>query len=325
MVTSLTQQIANIEQAVLNHFLPAGYSVLFVSMPLYGPNKDPRYPNPVSHDTFYAQTPNAIRYFLEPMVAFVNYLEPSYRRIVMVGLSGGGWTTVVYSALDTRIAQSYPVAGSYPGYITREVPMSRDAEQKDSARGTFRLEFNGIDKTGLFTVPNTGGWQTWQTLSKTGIFLNAGQHVMRLYETNAGASGSIANINWVRFTATPATGQTPYTGTPANIPGMVQAEDFDNGGEGVAYHDSDPENWRGNVYRTSAVEVGPTSDTGGGYTIGYTRTGEWLEYTVNVASAGYYRVEARVASQGSGGTFRLEFNGIDRLYRANSLTRSTSG
>jgi hypothetical protein len=35
---------------------------------------------------------------------------------------------------------------------------------------------------------------------------------------------------------------TPYTGTPKTVPGKIEAEEFDLGGEGVAYHDSDPQN-----------------------------------------------------------------------------------
>src|SRR6185295_53215 len=115
--------------------------------------------------------------------------------------TGGGYN-IGYTRTGEWLEYTVNVASA--GYYTVEARVASAGNG-----GTFRLEFNGIDKTGLFTVPNTGGWQNWQTLSKTGIFLNAGQQVMRLYETNAGASGSVANINWVRFTATPATGQTP--------------------------------------------------------------------------------------------------------------------
>ena len=49
--------------------------------------------------------------------------------------------------------------------------------------GTFHLEFNGVDKTGLIDVPNTGGWQTYQTVVKTGISLAAGQQVVRVVQS----------------------------------------------------------------------------------------------------------------------------------------------
>ena len=32
----------------------------------------------------------------------------------MIGISGGGWTTTVYPAIDTRISESFSVAGSLP-------------------------------------------------------------------------------------------------------------------------------------------------------------------------------------------------------------------
>lgn len=62
------------------------------------------------------QQGHALQYFLNPVLAMVNWaqLKGQYERIVMVGLSGGGWTTTVYSALDERISQSIEIAGSYP-------------------------------------------------------------------------------------------------------------------------------------------------------------------------------------------------------------------
>jgi hypothetical protein len=42
----------------------------------------------------------------------------------MAGLSGGGWTTTLYSALDERIAASFPVAGSLPLHLKSLVQKS---------------------------------------------------------------------------------------------------------------------------------------------------------------------------------------------------------
>ena len=57
-----------------------------------------------------------------------------------------------------------------------------------------------MDTTGTFNVPNTGGWQNWVTLRKTNVQLPVGTHVLRLAEDAVGPSGSIGNINWIRFT-----------------------------------------------------------------------------------------------------------------------------
>ena len=177
--------------------------------------------------------------------------------------------------------------------------------------GTFHIEVNGVDRTGPFTVPNTGGWQTWTTLRKTGLSLGAGQQRWRLVMDTNGATTAVGNINYIRVTPSASSGPTPFTGVPVSLPGTLQIEAFDNGGEGVAYHDLSTEN-SGGEYRTTAVDIEPTADTGGGYNVGWAFAGEWLTYTVNVGTAGLYDIEARVASNGTGGTFHIDVNGVDR-------------
>jgi len=104
----------------------------------------------------------------------------------------------------------------------------------------------------------------------------------------------------------------PYKGTPSVIPGTIQAEDFDIGGEGVAYHDLDAGNNGGRYRPSESVDIQTTTDTGGGYNVGWMEAGEWLQYTVNVATTGTYDLDVRVAANGNGGTFHIEFNGVDK-------------
>jgi hypothetical protein len=89
-------------------------------------------------------------------------------------------------------------------------------------------------------------------------------------------------------------GEGPYGGTPAPIPGTVQAENYDTGGQGVAYNVTSV-NGTDNGYRSDGVDLEVTSDTGGGVDLGWTSTGQWFKYTVNVATAGTYNVSFRVA------------------------------
>src|SRR5262245_25893993 len=100
----------------------------------------------------------------------------------------------------------------------------------------------------------------------------------------------------------------PYSGTPSPLPGTVQAEDFDNGGENSGYHDTTSVN-SGGAYRPTSVDLESSSE--GFYDVGWISPGEWLLYTVNVATAGSYVLEARVAANGQGGTFRVDFSGTD--------------
>src|SRR4051794_29909431 len=103
-----------------------------------------------------------------------------------------------------------------------------------------------------------------------------------------------------------AAASTPFSGTPAAIPGSIAASDFDNGGEGIAYHDTTAGN-RSGLYRQTDVDLEPSTE--GGYDVSRIATGEWLDYSVNVTSAGAYSATFRVAAQGQGGTFHLEMNG----------------
>lgn len=59
-----------------------------------------------------------IRYFLDPVIISLNYLDDlGYTHISMAGLSGGAWVTTLVAALDERIENSYPVAGSQPLFL----------------------------------------------------------------------------------------------------------------------------------------------------------------------------------------------------------------
>ncbi|MDD5687538.1 MAG: discoidin domain-containing protein [Elusimicrobia bacterium] len=62
--------------------------------------------------------------------------------------------------------------------------------------GTFHIEFDDVDKTGPITVPDTGSWQTWQTLTKTGVSLSEGKHVMKLAMDTNGAE-AVGNFDYI--------------------------------------------------------------------------------------------------------------------------------
>jgi Carbohydrate binding module (family 6)/PLD-like domain len=179
---------------------------------------------------------------------------------------------------------------------------------------TFRVEVDGVDRTGPLSVPDTGGWQTYQTVSKPGIQLTAGPHVVRIVLASVSTANGAGNFNWFRFSAG-ATTPPPnlaFGGTPVALPGIVQAENFDVGGAGVSYGDAATGN-RGGVYRTGDVDIDATADPGSaGHYVGWTRVGEYLEYTVNVTQTRTYSVGIRVANVGSGATFRILVDGVDR-------------
>ena len=110
-------------QRTINGLLLDGYSVLAVYMPHFNPFDCGQ----VSHTSMFsiATTGSPMKFFLEPMAVSLNYLQsksaadkfPVYQDFSMTGLSGGGWTTTVYAAIDPRIKLSLPVAGTIPLYL----------------------------------------------------------------------------------------------------------------------------------------------------------------------------------------------------------------
>jgi hypothetical protein len=123
------------------------------------------------------------------------------------------------------------------------------------------------------------------------------------------AEGTTVSMSEVEVTEPPSL-STPYYGNPMAIPGIIETEDYDLGGPGIAYQDTDAGN-NGGAYRTSEdVDVEDCSE--GGYDIGYAAAGEWVKYTVDVAAEGDYEMTARVARGTEGaGAFHIEVDGID--------------
>jgi hypothetical protein len=92
---------------------------------------------------------------------------------------------------------------------------------------TFHIEIGGVDLTGPLAVPRVGGWDTYQSVSAS-IHLQAGRQVLRVV---------VGPEDWMDFqsleiTEGSATG--PFGGVPRIVPGRVEAENYDLGGQGGA-------------------------------------------------------------------------------------------
>jgi hypothetical protein len=124
-------------------------------------------------------------------------------------------------------------------------------------------------------------------------------------DNSGGFTATLSGNSWQGGGTTPPPTEQPYGGTPAAIPGTVQAENYDTGGQGLGYSVTSV-NGNGTAYRTDGVNLETTSDTGGGYDLGWTGGGQWFRYTVNAASAGTYTVSLRVAAPAAvGGALHL--------------------
>jgi uncharacterized protein involved in high-affinity Fe2+ transport len=194
-----------------------------------------------------------------------------------------GWTA---AGQWFKYTVNVATAGTYTVGLRLAAPAAvTDALHIDNSAGT--------NLSGDVNVPATGGYQTWATDIAT-VTLPAGTQTLTVDQDNGGW-----NINFLAFGLNTSTGggsgEAPYGGTAAAVPGTVQAENYDTGGQGVAYNVTSV-NGSANSYRSDGVDLEATTDTGGGYDLGWTAAGQWFKYTVNVATAGTYTVGLRLAA-----------------------------
>jgi len=122
---------------VIRDLVRSGYAVLAMNMPRCRLG-DCAAGCTAAHNemfaTIHVSQGSPLKFFLEPIAVCLNYLQAQgsdgsgYSNVNMVGLSGGGWTTTVYAAIDPRITLSFPVAGTLPLYLRNDGSVG-DAEQ----------------------------------------------------------------------------------------------------------------------------------------------------------------------------------------------------
>ncbi len=180
----------------------------------------------------------------------------------------------------------------------------------------FRIDMdftNQTDKAYFFYSLDSLEWKTiGGTLSMRytlGMFVG---YRFGLFNYATKTAGGYVDFDWFKIGATvdqeiklpplvfEEIPQEPYKGV-LSIPGTIEVENYDLGGQSNAYSDNDYEN-QGGEYREDGVDVVANDN---GYAIGYTEAGEWLEYSVNVETENVYTLEARVASGGDNSSFRL--------------------
>jgi uncharacterized protein involved in high-affinity Fe2+ transport len=158
---------------------------------------------------------------------------------------------------------------------------------------------SGTNLTGSVAVPDTGGYQDWTTVTVS-VTLPAGDQTLTVDQDDNGW-----NLHYITFTLTSggggSSGDQPFGGTPAAVPGTVYGANYDTGGQGVAYNVTST-NGSANSYRSDGVDLEATTDTsptsaaGDGYDLGWTTGGQWFNYTVDVATAGTYALSLRLAA-----------------------------
>ena len=101
----------------------------------------------------------------------------------------------------------------------------------------------------------------------------------------------------------------PHGGPAWSVPGTIQCEDFDTGGQGIAYNDLTSSN-AGGAYRPAEdVDVAPTNDAGGGHHVNGTNPAEWMDYTVRVQKTDSFNLDLRCLTPSAGSQVRVFVDG----------------
>jgi hypothetical protein len=162
------------------------------------------------------------------------------------------------------------------------IPLANQTIEDELGNGiTINTDFNSLARTG--TNPKVGPLENIVSGTNT---ISIGTAIIATTGANYTPPISIP----------PGSGtgvQAPYTGTPLAIPGIVEAEDYDLGGQGVAFNDNTTKDG------DQTKRPGDNVDLGGGgangTVVGWFENGEWLEYTVNI-EAGVYKIDLSAAS-----------------------------
>ena len=107
----------------------------------------------------------------------------------------------------------------------------------------------------------------------------------------------------------------PFGGKIVELPGKIEAENFDipgTGKENKTYNENDSDDHGAETNGGKSCREGTGVDIykkATGYVVGYNQEGEWLEYTVNVKEAGDYTFFAAVASANETSSFNMTIDG----------------
>ncbi|MGB5928829.1 MAG: carbohydrate-binding protein, partial [Cyclobacteriaceae bacterium] len=219
---------------------------------------------------------------------------------------------------------SAPITVAFSDGFTLAVPAQSMATNRDvDITGTISSSFTTVYPGGSvdLTVDVASGTATKVEFFKDGVLIGedtSAPYTLTAGNLGAGVYGFYAKLydgdafNTTNIVNVTSGTRQAYQGTPAQIPGEIEAgyyDEFPGGsGQGISYFDASPGN-NGDFRPSEDVDAATVNNEG--TTIGWISAGEWVEYTVEVATSGYYSLSFRFASgnQAGGGPFHLQMNG----------------
>ena len=234
--------------------------------------------------------------------------------------------TYSYSGAITLTLTNVP-AGSYALYLYGPGPTT------DDSIFSVTSPSNGLGT--LSTGPN---WQssTWsngaQYVVFPGLSVSTGQPVTVDVQVDSLNYALVSGLQLLPYSnAVPdllhetMTNRVPFMGVPFVVTGVIEAEQFDQGGRGVGYQVNDTSNAT-TAYRVCnlCITTNNGDPMGGGFCVDKLRANEWLSYSIDVRVSQTYAIEPRVAGIGTNGTFSISFSTNGVTYVTTNLTVPTT-
>lgn len=192
--------------------------------------------------------------------------------------------------------------------LNENAPVVQLITDKTSGKSPLKINFQGSNSFDRNESPLTFDWDFGvqgksSAIDTTVTFTEVGDYTIYLTVTNELEISTIDSV-----TITVLGNGTPFSGTAPTVPARIEAEDYDNGGEGIAYRDVDKNNI-GLAYRPD--EGVDLQGIGGGYAVYWIVAGEWIEYTIKVAEEGKYDITPYAASVPGFGNLTLLIDNVD--------------
>ena len=267
-------------------------------------------------------TPKLIKWFVDNKQYHVTDISPSglsefqqqYFIILNVAV-GGTWpgspdnTTVFPQRMEIDYVRVFQDASDFPKINITE-PINNSAYNEfDDIIINAEIDFTGsVDKVEFFQGNLQIGETSLEPYSMVWRNISAGN-----YKINAvvqSSDGYSVESEVVNVTVGNGNQKSPYSGTPIKIPGIIEAEDFNMGGNSIAYLDNSQGNLGLSYRNDEDVDIQICLDDKNGFNIGWTEPGEWILYTIDVAKSAQYELTTRVSTDIAGSSFQIEIDDV---------------
>jgi beta-glucanase (GH16 family) len=268
-------------------------------------------------------TPQKVECFVDGIRYFVIDITPAGLSefhapfFIILNLAvGGNWpgnpnaSTIFPQYMFVDYVRVYQDAASVPTIVLTApqnnaiIPFGQDVLIKSGVQ--FSGEISKVefyqDAVKIGETSTTPYEWTWKTPSQGCYKLSAKAYTTEGFYSNSQTVSVKVGIDCI---------EAPYPGHPINIPGIVEAENFNIGGQGIAYNDLTSVNSGGSYRPDEGVDIQECSDLFGGYNIGWVLPGEWLNYSVNIKETALYNFEIRYSAGTGGGVFHIEVDGVN--------------